>query len=236
MVNNELEAKQIRPVLDFLNDNYDRTERNGISFSTDIYRGGKLRNCVINKEIVHDYDSIVNQFGTYMTDLAKLQILALMNELSSKVISNTQKNLNKILSKKSSVRKLLKGKKEAISGLFWIERFVNDVVTQKNNSDVDYESVLVNDGLMKITKNRVKNSYQYYIGIFHHSFKKHKLRIESFYSIYDRLLKTVESSTNLHIVRATLIVSSIAALISLLALLFNDKVIIFLKSIFNGIV
>lgn len=233
LVEHEADAKEIKPILDFYNDSYDKTKQNGISFSASLHFNKHIKNCIINKEVVNDVEYIVNSFDSYMANLAKLQIVTIMNEMASKIIAENQKKLNKLLSKKAGIRKLLNGKKKSISDLFWIERFINDVVNRDNKFLTDYEEDLINDGLIDFAKGRYKNSYQFHIECLNNSFKDHKKRIESIYSIYDGLLKTVESSTNFSLVRITLIVSALAAVTSIIALFLNEQVIEFFKNLFH---
>lgn len=233
LVENELDAKRIRPIIDFFNDSYDRTKKNGISFSSSHIFNKSIKNCIINKEIVTDYEYLAQNFDSYMANLAKLQIVTVMNRIASKVIAENQKKLNKLLSKKTRIRKLLNGKKKSITSLFWIERFIDDVVERNSEFSTDYEDNLTNNGLIDFANGHYQNSYQFHMEILNNSFKDHKKRIESIYSIYDGLLKTIESSTNLLLVRSTLIVSAFAALASIIALFLNEQVMDFFNNLFS---
>lgn len=236
VVENLDNSEKLLEVLGFSGHEYDKNESEGMHINLTTFSFMKqeesISSCLIDKS--KSKNSIDNLYvlGGYPAMLAEFYITYTLKNVISSTIIKAQEKLNGLLANKLRASKLLTAKKETLVELFIYKRFVKDVLAREKAKissafDIDFHNPFAE----KATNGECKTAHQVLRESNYFEYAQFDNQINGVYEFYDDTLATVESSTNIHLVRTTLIVTAIAGVIALVALLTNETVLDF----FNGL-
>lgn len=227
-------SENLLQVLGFSGYEHDKNESEGMHINLTTFssmeQGELISSCLIDKSKSENSIDHLYVLGGYPAMLAEYYITSTLKNVISSTIINAQEKLNGLLINKLKASKLLTAKKETLVELFIYKRFVKDVLAREkakisNEFDIDFHNPFAE----KTTNGECKTAHQVLRESNYFEYIQFDNQINGVYEFYDDTLATVESSTNIHLVRTTLIVTAIAGVISLVALLTNETVLDFFK-------
>lgn len=239
LVNDGNDLNTLMDQLDFLQDSYDYIKDSGIYINLgldNLFVSRNKINCfIINKEIEQDYDKYKYDFY-YSTQLNDLFIKAQLVEIIHSKITKHQKILNTLLTKNIKAKALLQAKKKSLQELFEFRRLIKDVsYYHSRNIAKECENDFINDSIIKISK-KSRNAYQEIQYSLISKYILFEKQISGIFDFFDETLKTVESSTNLSLIRKTLVFTVLSVTASIIVPIISknwNSIIEWIKNIFN---
>lgn len=227
VVNGLEDIDSLNKILGFRKNDYDSNTEKGVyinlGFNDINFNHKKIDSFIIDKSVENDFERLIGDFHYYTIQLCDYYIKLKLYDIISTILIRCQKRLNVLLSTKMKAKKLLVAKKETLQELFIFQRFVKDVVNcLTKNYFKTINKDFTNKTICEITKFKTKNAYSELQGCLLNKYKSLDEQIKVLFEYYDTTLKAVESSTNLSLVRTTLVITSISAIISLIALISSN--------------
>lgn len=167
-----------------------------------------------DKTQIADLTFLNDAFNSYPVQLAEFFILSEFRHHIKANILKHQRNSNKLLHKKVSASKLMEFKLKTLKDIFIYKRFVDSVIKHENLLlKKDYFKDFENRAPSQFGKNNNSACYLWQEDLLS-SYKFYKKQIEDLFILFDDNLKIVESSSNMKLIKHTLIITIVSFVIS----------------------
>lgn len=215
-----LKSKELMFLLDFFAHDYDKSRDNNIIVNFKYLGETDDKVCIVNRNYMEKKEYALSYLDNYFSSIAEYLVFYTLSPNIEKAIIGSQRDLNELLACKSSASKLLKEKIKTLKTLNIYKRLIS--ANQKYNESLfindyikDFENCYKECGLAK----QFNNAFILQLVTIKEKYKDFENQINSLYQFYDDNLKAVESSTNIRLVRLTLILSAITLLATLFTIL-----------------
>lgn len=192
----------------------------GFLHNTDSYA------CMVNSSFFQEEEYALSYLDSFFFPLAEYLVFHTLNPVIEKLIINNQQKLNKLVADSCSVSKLLEAKIKTLQELNVYKRLIS--ANQKydespfiNDYFENFEGCFDEGGL----REKYSNALLFQLKNLKAKYTDFDTQINSLYQFYDDNLKAVESSTNIRLVRYTLILTAITLLATLFTILVSLNII-----------
>ena len=219
--------KMAMMMFDFSSCDYDKSKDSSIIVNFRLLGENESYASLINSSFIEE-ESALSYLDSYFSPLAEYFVFHSLTPVIEKLIIKNQQKLNKLVTCKSSASKLLKAKIDTLRELNIFKRLITANQKRSTNPFLDdyineFENCYKECSLIK----QYKNSFLLKSEEMKLKYKDFESQINSLYEFYDDNLKAVESSTNIRLVRLTLILTAITLLATLFTILISLNVISF---------
>lgn len=218
--------KEIMSVLNFYNNDYDKSKDGNYIFNLGYSKNwANTNSCLVNTTSIEKLEYNDGYFDSYFCQLAEYYVFDTLKPVIEKKIIDNQRKLNKLVANSSSARKLLKAKLKALMELNIYKRLVS--------AKLNYEFVpFENHYFQEFENSTIASRNEKYLNLLYcemdnlrAQYNEFNNQIQSLYQFYDENLKTIESSTNIRLVRLTLIFTFITLLATIFTILVSLNLI-----------
>lgn len=211
--------KEVMNLLDFFIHDYDESKDNNIIVNLKYLGQTTSPACIINRCFFQDHFSL-SALDNYFSPFAEYLIFHSLTPTIEKLIIENQQKLNKTIKRTSSASKLLKEKFKTLKALNIYKRLI--VANQKQHDNPynhSYNNSFKNCSNNTAFQKDFPNAFSLQLYSTKQKYEYLQAQLDSLYKFYDEDLKTVESSTNIRLVRFTLIITAITLLATLFSIL-----------------
>lgn len=221
-----LKNNELMFLFDFFKHDYDKCKANNIIVNFKYLGNTDANCCIVDKSFIDNEKYALSYLDNYFSSIAEYFIFHALSPYIEKTIIENQRLLNNLVYKKCSASKLLKGKIKTLKALNIYKRLV--VANQKYTENPIKDDYLINfENCFKecpLSK-QFSNALALQIAEIKAKYADFENQINSLYQFYDDNLKAVESSTNIRLVRFTLIITAITLLATLFTILISLNII-----------
>ena len=223
---NEIENNNnIMSLFDFLSHDHDKSKDKYIITNFGFLSNIDSYACMI-KESFFQEESSLYHLDNLFAPLAEYLIFHTLSTVIEKLIIQNQQELNKLVSNSCSARKLLKAKIKTLRELNIYKRLISANQNYNESPFIDdyiknFENCFEEGGLRR----KYSNAFSLQLEILKTKYKDFDSQVNSLYQFYDDNLKAVESSTNIRLVRYTLIITAVTLLATILTILISLNII-----------
>lgn len=221
-----LENKEIMFLFDFFAHDYDKSKDNNIIVNFKYLGNSDIHCSIVNKKFIDNEKYALSYLDNYFSPIAEYFVFHTLSPYIEKSIIENQRVLNKLINSKSSASKLLKEKIKTLKALNIYKRLVS--AKQKYNESPhindyigNFENCYKECGLSK----QFPNALSLQLASIKTKYTDFENQINSLYQFYDDNLKAIESSTNIRLVRFTLILTAITLLATLFTIFISLNII-----------
>lgn len=221
-----LKNKELMFLLDFFTHDYDKRKDNNIIVNFKYLGETDANFCIVNRNFIEKEEYALSYLDNYFSPIAEYLVFHTLSPTIEKTIIKSQQDLNKLLACKCSASKLLKEKIKTLKTLNTYKRLIS--ANQKysespfiNDYIEDFENCYKVCSLSK----QFANAIMLQLENIKAKYSDFENQINSLYQFYDDNLKAIESSTNIRLVRFTLILTAITLLATIFTILISLEII-----------
>ncbi len=220
-----IESEGVLSLLDFYTNCYDISKDHNIIVNLKYRNKPNTPSCVVNRNFIKDTYAL-STLDNYFSPFAEYLIFQTLNPIIEKLIIENQQKLNKLMRHNFSASKLLKEKIKTLKSLNIYKRLIATNQKQLENPynnwyNNSFENIFNDTNYYK----DFSNAFSLQLYITKQKCEDFQSQIESLYKFYDEDLEAVESSTNIRLVRLTLIITAITLLATFFSILISLKII-----------
>ena len=221
-----LKNKELVFLLDFFTHDYDKSKDNNIIVNFKYLGETDTNVCITNRNFIEKEEYALSYLDSYFSPIAEYLIFHTLSPSIEKAIIKSQQVLNELLARKCSASRLLKEKIKTLKALNIYKRLIS--ANQKysespffNDYIENFENCYKECGLSK----QFANALTLQLANIKAKYNDFENQINSLYQFYDDNLKAIESSTNIRLVRFTLILTAITLLATLFTIFISLNII-----------
>lgn len=222
---------ELKFIVNFKADEYDISKDNNLMVNFSYFGEFTSYSCFANKDFVQKQDYALETLDIYFSHLAEYYIFNTLKPVIEKSIILNQRKLNKLVAHSRSASKLLKAKIATLKELNIYKRLISANQKFEDSPYInDYMNDFENSNKSHLFYKDYRNAFHSQIDEIKEVYKNFDAQIGSLYQFYDDSLKSIESSTNIRLVRITLILTAITLLATIITILISLDIISIKKS------